>query len=63
MHLWKWIPAALKLKQETVKSASEGAKQIFELAKVFKENKKDDDLAPVVSHISSLLDVLNSPLG
>ena len=61
MHLWKWIPAALK--QETVKSASEGAKQIFELAKVFKENKKDVDLAPVVSHISSLLDVLNSPLG
>ncbi len=61
MKLWKWIPKALN--QETVKSASEGAKQVFELAKVLKENKKDADLAPLVGHISSLLDVLNSPLG
>jgi hypothetical protein len=61
MKLWKWIPAALN--QESVKSASEGAKQVFELAKVLKENKKDVNLAPLVGQISSLLDVLNSPLG
>ncbi len=61
MKLWKWIPELLS--QETVKSGAEGTKQIFELAKILKEQKTDVNIAPLVGSISSLLDILNSPLG
>lgn len=46
----------------SVKSGLEASKQVYELARIIKENK-ETELKPVVSQVSSLLDILNSPLG
>ena len=49
---------------EVVKTGSEAAKAVLDLAKAVNEQKsKLSDLKPYVEQISSLLDVLNSPLG
>ena len=49
---------------ELAKTGAEAAKVVFDLAKVIKEQKsKAEDLKPYIAQISSLLDVINSPLG
>lgn len=49
---------------ETVKGGAESAKAVLELAKTLKEQApKDAQLKPLIGQISSLLDVLNSPLA
>jgi hypothetical protein len=49
---------------EVVKTGSEAAKAVLDLAKAVNEQKsKLSDLKPYAEQISSLLDVLNSPLG
>ncbi|MEA5509775.1 NACHT domain-containing protein [Crocosphaera sp. UHCC 0190] len=48
---------------ESVKDGVEASKQIFELARVLKENKDNETFKEVVSQVSSLLDILNAPLG
>jgi uncharacterized protein YjbI with pentapeptide repeats len=49
---------------EVVKTGSEAAKAVLDLAKAVNEQKsKLSDLKPYLGQISSLLDVLNSPLG
>ncbi|MFN6155305.1 MAG: NACHT domain-containing protein [Dolichospermum sp.] len=69
MGLWKLLTTNvqdLKLGQgvEVVKTGSEAAKAVLDLAKAVNEQKsKLSDLKPYVEQISSLLDVLNSPLG
>jgi hypothetical protein len=47
----------------TVKGSVDGLKTFAELAKAIQENKSAEDLAPLVIHFSSMLDVLSSPLG
>jgi uncharacterized protein YjbI with pentapeptide repeats len=47
----------------TVKGSVDSLKTIAELAKAIQENKGAQELAPLVNHFSSLLDVLSSPLG
>jgi hypothetical protein len=47
----------------TVKGSVDSLKTIAELAKAIRENKSATELAPLVKHFSSLLDVLSSPLG
>ncbi len=46
-----------------VKGSVDSLKTIAELAKAIQENKSAKDLAPLVNHFSSMLDVLSSPLG
>jgi uncharacterized protein YjbI with pentapeptide repeats len=47
----------------TVRGSVDSLKTIAELAKAIKDNKSAQELAPLVTHFSSLLDVLSSPLG
>ncbi|MFQ4137650.1 pentapeptide repeat-containing protein [Nodosilinea sp. PGN35] len=47
----------------TVKGSVDSLKTIADLAKAIQENKSAQELAPLVTHFSSLLDVLSSPLG
>lgn len=47
----------------TVKGSVDSLQAIAELAKAIQDNKSAQELAPLVSHFSSLLDVLSSPLG
>jgi uncharacterized protein YjbI with pentapeptide repeats len=42
--------------------AAEAGKAVTELAKVIQENRTAEELAPLIGQMSSLLDVLNSPL-
>ena len=49
--------------EDTVKGSVDSLKTIAELAKAIRENKSAQELAPLVNHFSSLLDVLSSPLG
>ncbi len=49
---------------DTVKGGAEGIKAVLDLAKALKEQgPKIDEIKPVVGQLSSLLDVLNSPLS
>uniref|UniRef100_UPI00194DD5FC pentapeptide repeat-containing protein n=1 Tax=Leptolyngbya sp. CCY15150 TaxID=2767772 RepID=UPI00194DD5FC len=47
----------------TVKGGVDSLKTLADLAKAIRENKSAQELAPLVNHFSSLLDVLSSPLG
>jgi hypothetical protein len=47
---------------ETVKGGVDATKALLELAKALNEKKSATELAPLVGSMSSLLDVLNSPL-
>jgi hypothetical protein len=47
---------------ETVKGGVDAIKALLELAKALNEKKTAQELAPLVGSMSSLLDVLNSPL-
>lgn len=47
---------------ETVKGGVDATKALLELAKALNEKKTAQELAPLVGSMSSLLDVLNSPL-
>jgi len=49
---------------EVTKTGAEAAKAVLDLAKAINEQKqKAEDLKPYIAQISSLLDVINSPLG
>jgi uncharacterized protein YjbI with pentapeptide repeats len=49
---------------EVTKTGAEAAKVVFDLAKAINEQKpKAEDLKPYIAQISSLLDVINAPLG
>ncbi|NEU76460.1 NACHT domain-containing protein [Hassallia byssoidea VB512170] len=49
---------------EVTKTGAEAAKAVFDLAKAINEQKpKAEDLKPYIAQISSLLDVINAPLG
>jgi uncharacterized protein YjbI with pentapeptide repeats len=69
--LWKFLTTdvrELNWEQltEGTKTGAEAAKAVFDLAKAFKEQKSNinaQTLKPYVEQISSLLDVLNAPLG
>jgi hypothetical protein len=69
MGLWKLLTTNIQDLNwgqgvEVVKTGSEAAKAVFDLAKAVNEQKsKLSDLKLYVEQISSLLDVLNSPLG
>ncbi|BAZ30969.1 pentapeptide repeat-containing protein [Cylindrospermum sp. NIES-4074] len=65
IKLWKFLTTdirELNLGQgvEVVKTGTEAAKAVLDLAKAVKEQKT---LNPYIGEISSLLDILNSPLG
>ncbi|MEA5531183.1 pentapeptide repeat-containing protein [Dolichospermum sp. UHCC 0684] len=67
-RLWKFLNTDIHefFTAETVKTGAESAKAVLELAKTLKEqgqSAKSSQLAPLVGQISSLLDVLNSPLA
>lgn len=65
-RLWKFLNTDIRefFSAETAKTGTESAKAVMDLAKVLKEQgPKDANLAPYVQQISSLLDVLNSPLA
>jgi hypothetical protein len=47
----------------TVQGSVDSLKAFAELATAIQENKSAQELAPLVKHFSSLLDVLSSPLG
>ncbi|WP_008313189.1 pentapeptide repeat-containing protein [Leptolyngbya sp. PCC 6406] len=49
--------------EHTVKGSVDSLKAIADLAKAIQDNKTAQELAPLVNHFSSLLDVLSSPLG
>ena len=49
--------------EDTVKGSVDSLKTIAELTKAVRDNKSATELAPLVNHFSSLLDVLSSPLG
>jgi uncharacterized protein YjbI with pentapeptide repeats len=64
--LWRDVWQALNTPiswEGTVKGSVDSLKTIAELAKAIQENKSAQELAPLVTHFSSLLDVLSSPLG
>ncbi len=64
-RLWKFLNTDIGdlFSTETVTSGLEAAKAVLELAKTLKEQSPDvQQLAPLVGRISTLLDVLNSPL-
>ncbi|OKH37638.1 hypothetical protein NIES2119_13110 [[Phormidium ambiguum] IAM M-71] len=71
IKLWKFLTTdvrELNWEQltEGTKTGAEAAKAVFDLAKAFKEQKSNinaQTLKPYVEQISSLLDVLNAPLG
>ncbi|WP_323289501.1 NACHT domain-containing protein [Crocosphaera sp. XPORK-15E] len=48
---------------ESVKDGVEASKQVFELARVLKENKDNETFKEVANQVSSFLDILNAPLG
>lgn len=66
-RLWKFLNTDIQelFSAETVKGGAESAKAVLELAKTLKEQGPKDTqlLKPLVGQISSLLDVLNSPLA
>ena len=65
-RLWKFLNTDIRefFSAETAKTGTESAKAVMDLAKVLKEQgPKNANLAPYVQQISSLLDVLNSPLA
>lgn len=65
-RLWKFLNTDIQdfFSAETAKTGAESAKAVLDLAKAFKEQgPKDINLAPYVQQISSLLDVLNSPIS
>jgi uncharacterized protein YjbI with pentapeptide repeats len=64
--LWKFLKTDIRefFSAETAKTGTESGKAVLELAKALKEQgSKDANLAPYVQQISSLLDILNSPLA
>lgn len=66
--LWRKIWTVLNTDIElsltgTVSGGVEAGKAVLELAKALNENKKAQELKPIIENIDSLLDVLNSPLG
>jgi hypothetical protein len=69
MKLWTFLTTDIrelnwKQAEEVTKTGTEAAKAVFDLGKALKEQgPKADALKEYVGQISSLLDVLNSPLG
>ncbi|MEB3177753.1 MAG: pentapeptide repeat-containing protein [Nostocaceae cyanobacterium] len=67
--LWKFLNTDIRELNwgqgvEVTKTGAEAAKAVFDLAKAVNEQKsKVQDFKPYVQEISSLLDVLNAPLG
>jgi len=64
-RLWKFLNTDIGdlFSAETVKNGADSAKAVLELAKALKEQGSNiEQLAPLVGRISTLLDVLNSPL-
>ncbi|NJP11193.1 MAG: hypothetical protein HC866_18380 [Leptolyngbyaceae cyanobacterium RU_5_1] len=65
-RLWTFLNTDIRefFSVETAKTGADSAKAVLELAKALKEQgPKDATLAPYVQQISSLLDVLNSPIA
>ena len=60
--LWAAIQGASASWDETTAGTVEAGKTVLDLAKALEENKTAKEIAPLVGQISSLLDVLNSPL-
>jgi hypothetical protein len=69
MKLWKFLTTDIRelnwgQSVEVTKSGAEAAKAVFDLAKALKEQAPNaQTVKPYVEQISSLLDVLNAPLG
>lgn len=69
MKLWKFLTTDIrelnwKQAEEVTKTGTEAAKAVFDLGKALKEQgNKAEVLKEYAGQISSLLDVLNSPLG
>jgi hypothetical protein len=69
MKLWTFLrkdirELNLQKVEEVTKTGTDAAKAVFDLAKAVNEQgSKVDTLRPYVGEISSLLDVLNSPLA
>ncbi len=61
--VWKVLntPISFPL-ADAAAGAAEAGKAVTELAKVIQENRTAEELAPLIGQMSSLLDVLNSPL-
>jgi len=65
-QLWREVWQGLNTPiswEGTVRGSVDSLKTIAELAKAIKDNKSAQELEPLVTHFSSLLDVLSSPLG
>lgn len=65
-RLWRFLVTDISelVSIDTIKNTADKAGAIFGLAEVLqKEGSKVEELAPLVSQIDSLLDVLNSPLA
>jgi len=65
-RLWRFLNTDIEdlFSAESVTEGVEAAGKVFELAKVVQEKGSNvEQLAPFVGKISTLLDVLNSPLG
>ena len=65
-QLWREVWQGLNTPiswEGTVRGSVDSLKTIADLAKAIKDNKSAQELAPLVTHFSSLLDVLSSPLG
>ena len=60
--VWQAMNAPISW-EGTVKGGVDSLKTFAELTKSIQENKSAQELAPLVIHFSSLLDVLSSPLG
>lgn len=68
VNLWRGIWAALNTEIEislssTVTKGIESIRTTLEIVRVLKENEQAPELAPLVGKLSSLLDILNSPLS
>ena len=64
--LWKFLNTDIGnlVSTETLTGGADAAKDLLELAKTLKEQSpKVEQLAPLVGNISTLLDVLNSPIA
>ncbi|MBO1349675.1 MAG: hypothetical protein EBE86_020900 [Hormoscilla sp. GUM202] len=65
-RLWKFLNTDIRdlFSAETITEGTEAAEAVLELANTLQEEGPNvQQLAPLVGKISTLLDVLNSPLG
>ena len=65
-RLWKFLNTDIRdlFSAETITEGTEAAEAVLELANTLQEESPNvQQLAPLVGKFSTLLDVLNSPLG